>query len=88
MFYENHEGLGTDKPIFNNKPDELFTRDELLMIFEDELNDFEHVGYTLVLVKRKILFQAVYGLLATTKRYKQIHQGVILPFEKKRVLLN
>jgi hypothetical protein len=88
MFYENHEILGTDKPIFRKKSDEHFTKEELLMIFKDELNDFELVGYTLVSVNGKSLFQAIYGRLGTTNRYKQIHQGVILLFEKKQVLFS
>ncbi|HZH59643.1 MAG TPA: hypothetical protein VEY70_08720 [Metabacillus sp.] len=59
MLYQNHEILGTDKPIFKEKEEDHYTYEEVLHL-NGNLNDFIHVGYVKVQTRGHVFFEPVY----------------------------
>ncbi|MCM3227574.1 hypothetical protein [Terribacillus saccharophilus] len=52
--------VGSEKPIFFEREDEHFTYDELV-IMEENLNDYEHVGYEPSYIGKEQFFEKLYA---------------------------
>ncbi|KZE67947.1 hypothetical protein AWM68_17395 [Fictibacillus phosphorivorans] len=59
MYYQNHEVMGTDKPIYKEQPEGFFTHEELL-ISDEDIKQFEHAAFQQVTINGKPLFQMLF----------------------------
>lgn len=66
MFLKSWEVLGTDKPIWKNKPEGFYSVEEMWLLLEVpgfKANDFIHVGYLLVNRLNQFFFTSVYQVV-------------------------
>lgn len=61
MYYENHEVMGTDLPIYKEMPENCFTLEDIVNTNQN-IDDFEKVGFVEIFKYERNLYVPIYNV--------------------------